>query len=181
MRQACVWIDTIFSHLDIYKKFLYYVLIIFTFWTYAIFPLINVLAFILHWIYASNFYNLIQLNVYFKNIFLHIFLICPIFLFFVDITLFLFAYVHLLRDASIRCAGCLMQNRHERYEARHSLRGLSHTKFTWRLRDASIRKQSFLMRGLSPHKRKESQPGFRKRNLTGILFFYASRSFHVNF
>ena len=35
-----------------------------------------------------------------------IYLICPIFLFFVDITLFLFAYVHLLRDASIRCTGC---------------------------------------------------------------------------
>ena len=95
-------------------------------------------SFSLNWTYASNFYNLIQLNVYFKNIFLHIFLICPIFLFFVDITLFLFAYVHLLRDASIRCAGCLMQNRHERYEARHSLRGLSHTKLTRKIRDASF-------------------------------------------
>ena len=93
---CCVW----FHHLGIYIEIYYYVLTIFTFWTYTIFLLINVLGFFLYWTYVSNSHNFAPINIYLQDIFNQLFCICTIFLFFVDITLLFFTYVHLPSKSS---------------------------------------------------------------------------------
>ena len=90
------WSATTLCHLDIYIKIYYYVLIIFTFWTYIIFLINNVLGFFLYWTYASNFYNFVQKNASLNDIFHRIFRICPISLFFWILHFCFFTYVHLL-------------------------------------------------------------------------------------
>ena len=144
-----------FHFLDIYKKILHYVLIFFTFWTYTIFSLINILTFTLYWTYASNLYNLIQLNVYLKYI---------LFIFFSYVQSFYFLWTlhFFFLHMSICCETRRFAARAVTYKV--------DAKDTRRV----IRKQSFLMRGLSPHKIKSSLSGLRKRTSQGAFLLRVS-------